>query len=71
MTDKELESLSIDELHEENIRLGNLPEYQTPEIVSRRIEINQLAARKTEERNAKIKEEELAGERPPGQTISV
>jgi len=67
----DLEALSVDELHAENIRLGNLPEYQQPEIVARRVEINEVVSRKLAAVYAQLKEEEARGDRPPGQTITI
>lgn len=68
---RDLERMEIDELIWENMRLGDLDEYATPEIRNLRIRINQVRDEKIRERNAHIRRMEEAGLFPPGQVVKI
>ena len=58
----DMEAMSIEDLIEENIRLGNLPEYMTPDIVQQRLKINEVRDQKIALRNADLRARVAAGE---------
>ena len=62
-------SMTIEELNDENIRLGNQPDYGSDKVRSERLKINEIISRKLEERQAELRQQEERGEIPPGQTV--
>mgnify|MGYP001618448445 FL=1 len=67
----DLKRLDIEELIEENMRLGELDEYASHEIRSLRIAINRERDRKLKEVHAELRRKEERGEFPPGQVIKI